>query len=132
MSTSFEETLQSLKNYAHFLLFQLQATMLSLLACVLSTVFGWIAEGKLALKHVVILCSACISSAFLASLIQGTKILHETVEFFSIITPLIALAFFDLCLFHLSTKLLSVTDRKLLLETVMEWKSGQRINDLME
>lgn len=55
------------------LLLQLQATMLSLLACVLSTVFGWITEGKMAVKHVVILCSACISSSFLASLIQGTK-----------------------------------------------------------
>eukprot|EP00066_Takifugu_rubripes_P016281 XP_011605547.1 PREDICTED: solute carrier family 41 member 2-like isoform X1 [Takifugu rubripes] len=50
---------------------QLQATMLSLLACVLSTVFGWTTEGKMAFKHVVILCSACISSSFLASLIQG-------------------------------------------------------------
>ncbi|TWW75651.1 Solute carrier family 41 member 2 [Takifugu flavidus] len=49
----------------------LQATMLSLLACVLSTVFGWTTEGKMAFKHVVILCSACISSSFLASLIQG-------------------------------------------------------------
>ncbi|XP_056908200.1 solute carrier family 41 member 2 isoform X3 [Takifugu flavidus] len=45
--------------------------MLSLLACVLSTVFGWTTEGKMAFKHVVILCSACISSSFLASLIQG-------------------------------------------------------------
>lgn len=69
-------TLQNLKIQSHFLLFQLQATMLSLLACVLSTVFGWIAEGKMAFKHVVILCSACISSAFLASLIQGTRTLH--------------------------------------------------------
>lgn len=74
MSTSFAETLQNLKNYAHFLLSQLQATMLSLMACVLSTVFGWIAEGKVAFKHVVILCSACICSAFLASLIQGTVV----------------------------------------------------------
>lgn len=57
----------------------------------------------MAFKHVVILCSACISSAFLASLIQGTKILHETVEYFIIIRHLVILAFFDFCLIEILT-----------------------------
>lgn len=96
MSTLFAAALQKLF-HAPFPLFQLQATMLSLLACVLSTGFGWIAEGKLAFKHVVILCSACISSAFLASLIQGTELLHGTAVYFGIIGHPVTLALFYLC-----------------------------------
>ncbi|XP_075894009.1 solute carrier family 41 member 2 [Nelusetta ayraudi] len=50
---------------------QLQATVLGLLASVMATLLGWMAEGKMPLHHVVILCSASVSTAFMASLLQG-------------------------------------------------------------
>lgn len=52
---------------------QLQATVLGLLASVMATLLGWMAEGKMPLHHVVILCSASVSTAFMASLLQGKK-----------------------------------------------------------
>lgn len=52
---------------------QLQATVLGLLASVMASLLGWMAEGKMPLHHVVILCSASVSTAFMASLLQGKK-----------------------------------------------------------
>lgn len=52
---------------------QLQATVLGLLASVMATLLGWMAEGKMPLHHVVILCSASVSTAFMSSLLQGIK-----------------------------------------------------------
>lgn len=53
------------------LILQLQATVLGLLASLLVTVLGWMAEGKMPFHHVVLLCSASVSTAFMASLLQG-------------------------------------------------------------
>ncbi|XP_028264555.1 solute carrier family 41 member 2 [Parambassis ranga] len=50
---------------------QLQATVLSLLASLMATVLGWIGEGKMPLNHMVLLCSTSVSTAFVASLLQG-------------------------------------------------------------
>ncbi|XP_029953136.1 solute carrier family 41 member 2 [Salarias fasciatus] len=50
---------------------QLQATVLGLLASLMATVLGWMAEGKMPLNHGVLLCSASVSTAFVASLLQG-------------------------------------------------------------
>ncbi|XP_011474834.1 solute carrier family 41 member 2-like [Oryzias latipes] len=50
---------------------QLQATLLGFLASFLAIVLGWMAEGELSLKHVVLLCSTSVSTAFVASLLQG-------------------------------------------------------------
>ncbi|XP_040894300.1 solute carrier family 41 member 2 isoform X2 [Toxotes jaculatrix] len=50
---------------------QLQATVLGLLASLMATVLGWMAEGKMPFNHVVLLCSASVSTAFVASLLQG-------------------------------------------------------------
>uniref|UniRef100_A0A8D3CC08 Solute carrier family 41 member n=1 Tax=Scophthalmus maximus TaxID=52904 RepID=A0A8D3CC08_SCOMX len=50
---------------------QLQATVLGLLASLLATVLGWMAEGKMPFNHVVLLCSTSVSTAFMASLLQG-------------------------------------------------------------
>uniref|UniRef100_A0A8D3DX31 Solute carrier family 41 member n=1 Tax=Scophthalmus maximus TaxID=52904 RepID=A0A8D3DX31_SCOMX len=49
---------------------QLQATVLGLLASLLATVLGWMAEGKMPFNHVVLLCSTSVSTAFMASLLQ--------------------------------------------------------------
>ncbi|XP_070763268.1 solute carrier family 41 member 2 [Enoplosus armatus] len=50
---------------------QLQATVLGLLASLMATLLGWMAEGKMPFHHVVLLCSASVSTAFVASLLQG-------------------------------------------------------------
>lgn len=50
---------------------QLQATVLGLLASLMATVLGWMAEGKMPLHHVVLLCSTSVSTAFMASLLQS-------------------------------------------------------------
>ncbi|XP_027128323.1 solute carrier family 41 member 2 isoform X2 [Larimichthys crocea] len=50
---------------------QLQATVLGLLASLMATVLGWMAEGKMPLHHLVLLCSTSVSTAFMASLLQG-------------------------------------------------------------
>ncbi|XP_067356789.1 solute carrier family 41 member 2 isoform X2 [Channa argus] len=50
---------------------QLQATVLGLLASLMATVLGWMVEGKMLFNHVVLLCSASVSTAFVASLLQG-------------------------------------------------------------
>ncbi|XP_068595970.1 solute carrier family 41 member 2-like [Brachionichthys hirsutus] len=50
---------------------QLQATVLGLLASLMAAVFGWMAEGKMPFNHVVLLCSTSVSTAFMASLLQG-------------------------------------------------------------
>nr|XP_046250157.1 solute carrier family 41 member 2 [Scatophagus argus] len=50
---------------------QLQATVLSLLASLMAIGLGWMAEGKMPFDHVVLLCSISVSTAFMASLLQG-------------------------------------------------------------
>lgn len=50
---------------------QLQATVLGLLAAVMASVLGWLAAGELPVNHAVLLCSASVSAAFVASLLQG-------------------------------------------------------------
>ncbi|XP_074490243.1 solute carrier family 41 member 2 [Sebastes fasciatus] len=50
---------------------QLQATVLGLLASLMATVLGWMAEGEMPLHHVMLLCSTSVSTAFVASLLQG-------------------------------------------------------------
>ncbi|XP_039988435.1 solute carrier family 41 member 2 isoform X2 [Xiphias gladius] len=50
---------------------QLQATVLGLLASLMAIVLGWMAEGKMPFNHVVLLCSASVTTAFVASLLQG-------------------------------------------------------------
>ncbi|XP_070687554.1 solute carrier family 41 member 2 [Pempheris klunzingeri] len=50
---------------------QLQATVLGLLASLMATVLGWMAEGKMPFHHVMLLCSTSVTTAFVASLLQG-------------------------------------------------------------
>uniref|UniRef100_A0A671TSP3 Solute carrier family 41 member n=1 Tax=Sparus aurata TaxID=8175 RepID=A0A671TSP3_SPAAU len=50
---------------------QLQATVLGLLASMMAALLGWMAEGQMPAHHVVLLCSASVSTAFMASLLQG-------------------------------------------------------------
>ncbi|XP_072291048.1 solute carrier family 41 member 2 [Eucyclogobius newberryi] len=50
---------------------QLQATVLGLLASLIATLLGWMADGKMPLNHIVILSSTSVSTAFIASLLQG-------------------------------------------------------------
>ncbi|XP_059190271.1 solute carrier family 41 member 2 [Centropristis striata] len=50
---------------------QLQATILGLLASLMATLLGWMAEGKMPLHHVMLLCSTSVSTSFVASLLQG-------------------------------------------------------------
>ncbi|KAM4573444.1 solute carrier family 41 member 2 [Odontesthes bonariensis] len=50
---------------------QLQATVLGLLASVMATLLGWMAEGKMPFDHIVLLCSTSVSTAFVSSLLQG-------------------------------------------------------------
>ncbi|XP_076589543.1 solute carrier family 41 member 2 [Chaetodon auriga] len=50
---------------------QLQATVLGLLASLMATLLGWMAEGKMPFHHLMLLCSASVSTAFMASLLQG-------------------------------------------------------------
>ncbi|XP_034541552.1 solute carrier family 41 member 2 [Notolabrus celidotus] len=50
---------------------QLQATVLGLLASLMATLLGWMAEGKMPLNHIMLLCSSSVSTAFMASLLQG-------------------------------------------------------------
>ncbi|XP_034444509.1 solute carrier family 41 member 2 [Hippoglossus hippoglossus] len=50
---------------------QLQATVLGLLASVMATLLGWMAEGEMTFNHVVLLCSTSVSTAFMASMLQG-------------------------------------------------------------
>lgn len=53
------------------LISQLQATVLGLLASLMATLLGWMAEGKMPLNHMMLLCSTSVSTAFVASLLQG-------------------------------------------------------------
>nr|XP_057931252.1 solute carrier family 41 member 2 isoform X2 [Doryrhamphus excisus] len=53
------------------LLQQLQATVLGLLASLMATLLGWTAEGRMPLNHVILVCSTSVSTAFVASLLQG-------------------------------------------------------------
>ncbi|KAM6925921.1 solute carrier family 41 member 2 [Lycodopsis pacificus] len=50
---------------------QLQATVLGLLASLMATLLGWMAERKMPYNHVMLLCSTSVSTAFMASLLQG-------------------------------------------------------------
>ncbi|XP_013861073.1 solute carrier family 41 member 2 [Austrofundulus limnaeus] len=68
MESSREKWLLIVGNLA---LKQLQATVLGLLASVMATLLGWMAEGQMSLNHLVLLCSTSLSTAFVASLLQG-------------------------------------------------------------
>lgn len=61
--------------YRHFLntifILQLQATVLGLLASMMAALLGLMAEGQMPAHHVLLLCSASVSTAFIASLLQG-------------------------------------------------------------
>ncbi|XP_060892438.1 solute carrier family 41 member 2 [Labrus mixtus] len=57
--------------FGNLALKQLQATVLGLLASLMATLLGWMAEGKMSLNHVMLLCSTSVSTAFMASLLQG-------------------------------------------------------------
>lgn len=57
--------------FGNLALKQLQATVLGLLASLMATLLGWIAEGKMPFHHLMLLCSASVSTAFMASLLQG-------------------------------------------------------------
>ncbi|XP_061677418.1 solute carrier family 41 member 2 isoform X3 [Syngnathoides biaculeatus] len=50
---------------------QLQSTVLGLLASLMAIVLGWIADGRLPLDHVGLLCSTSVCTTFVASLFQG-------------------------------------------------------------
>ncbi|XP_007561431.1 solute carrier family 41 member 2 [Poecilia formosa] len=50
---------------------QFQATVLGLLASLMVTLLGWMADGQMPFSHIVLLCSTSLSTAFLASLLQG-------------------------------------------------------------
>uniref|UniRef100_A0A8C7URZ4 Solute carrier family 41 member n=1 Tax=Oncorhynchus mykiss TaxID=8022 RepID=A0A8C7URZ4_ONCMY len=50
---------------------QMQATVLGLLAALAAVVLGWVLEGNMLLNHAALLCSASVTTAFLASLLQG-------------------------------------------------------------
>lgn len=50
---------------------QLQATILSMLACLMAITLGWMGKGQMPFEHAMVLCSAGVSTAFLASLTQG-------------------------------------------------------------
>uniref|UniRef100_A0A3B5KVX3 Solute carrier family 41 member n=1 Tax=Xiphophorus couchianus TaxID=32473 RepID=A0A3B5KVX3_9TELE len=50
---------------------QLQATVLGLLASLMVTLLGWMADGQMPFSHIVLLCSTSVSTTFLASLLQG-------------------------------------------------------------
>ncbi|XP_043981080.1 solute carrier family 41 member 2 isoform X2 [Gambusia affinis] len=50
---------------------QFQATVLGLLASLMVTLLGWIADGQMPFSHIVLLCSTSLSTAVLASLLQG-------------------------------------------------------------
>ncbi|XP_041853415.1 solute carrier family 41 member 2 [Melanotaenia boesemani] len=50
---------------------QLQATVLGLLASLIASLLSWMTEGRMPLNHMVLLCSTSVSTAFLASLLQG-------------------------------------------------------------
>ncbi|XP_029008597.1 solute carrier family 41 member 2 [Betta splendens] len=50
---------------------QLQATVLGLIASVMATLLGWMAEGKMPYDHAVLLCSTSVTTVFVASLLQG-------------------------------------------------------------
>ncbi|XP_053742547.1 solute carrier family 41 member 2 [Synchiropus splendidus] len=50
---------------------QLQATVLGLLASLLAVLLGWFAEGQTSINHLILLCSTSVSTAFVASLLQG-------------------------------------------------------------
>ena len=68
----FYSNLKQLVNISYaILILQLQATVLGLLASLLATVLGWMAEGEMPFNHVVLLCSTSVSTAFMASLLQG-------------------------------------------------------------
>lgn len=69
------------------LLLQLQATVLGLLASLMATVLGWMAEGKMPFNHVVLLCSTSVSTAFVASLLQGNKTTCHHLEPLSLTFP---------------------------------------------
>lgn len=52
---------------------QMQATVLGLLAALAAVFLGWVLEGYMLLNHAALLCSASVTTAFLASLLQGKE-----------------------------------------------------------
>ncbi|CAB1331539.1 unnamed protein product [Coregonus sp. 'balchen'] len=51
----------------------MQATVLGLLAALAAVVLGWVLEGDMFLSHAALLCSASVTTAFMASLLQGKE-----------------------------------------------------------
>lgn len=62
------------------LVLQLQATVLGLFASLMATLLGWMAEGTVPFRHVMLLCSTSISTAFVASLLQGNNTTHQHLD----------------------------------------------------
>lgn len=52
---------------------KLQATVLGLLASLMASLLGWMAEGQMPFNHIMLLCSTSVSTAFVASLLQGKQ-----------------------------------------------------------
>ncbi|CAL8262900.1 unnamed protein product [Merluccius merluccius] len=50
---------------------QLQATVLGLLAALVAIALGWMTEGQMPFNHAILLCSISLTTAFMASLLQG-------------------------------------------------------------
>ncbi|KAJ7998017.1 hypothetical protein DPEC_G00218180 [Dallia pectoralis] len=50
---------------------QMQATVLGLLAALAAIFLGWVMSGEVLLRHAALLCSAGVTTAFIASLLQG-------------------------------------------------------------
>ncbi|XP_019912214.1 solute carrier family 41 member 2 isoform X2 [Esox lucius] len=50
---------------------QVQATVLGLLAALAALFLGWVLSGEVLLSHAALLCSASVTTAFMASLLQG-------------------------------------------------------------
>ncbi|XP_069486004.1 solute carrier family 41 member 2 isoform X2 [Ambystoma mexicanum] len=50
---------------------QVQATVVGFLAAIAAVILGWIPEGKYSFSHALLLCSASVATAFIASLLQG-------------------------------------------------------------
>uniref|UniRef100_A0A8C7I5M4 Solute carrier family 41 member n=1 Tax=Oncorhynchus kisutch TaxID=8019 RepID=A0A8C7I5M4_ONCKI len=68
---------------------QVQATVVGFLAAVAAVVLGWIPEGKFQMSHAVLLCSASVATAFIASMLQDSHPYASSLvcAFFLSLTP---------------------------------------------